>query len=92
MEETKKKYSISFRDVAKKELSKIPEPYFSKIEKAILGLSENPRPNGVKKLKGTENSYRIRVSSYRIVYKIEDKILYIEILTIDHRKDVYKRM
>ncbi|MBS3999445.1 MAG: type II toxin-antitoxin system RelE/ParE family toxin [Desulfobulbaceae bacterium] len=37
-----------------------------------------------------ENLYRIRVSSYRIVYTIQDKILTIEIIKISKRDEVYK--
>jgi mRNA interferase RelE/StbE len=44
----------------------------------------------VKKLKGEENAYRIRVGDYRIVYAIDDVIKIIEIQRIRHRKDAYK--
>jgi mRNA interferase RelE/StbE len=44
----------------------------------------------VKKLKGEENAYRIRVGDYRIVYTINDVIKIIEIQRIRHRKDAYK--
>ena len=50
----------------------------------------NARPNGCKKLKGVKNSYRIRVGDYRIIYKIVDNLLVIEIVAIGHRKDIYK--
>lgn len=85
------KYAIFFKESAKKEIEKISEPYFSKIETAITNLEENPRPQDCKKLKGTTNSYRIRVSNYRIIYTIEDDILTIEIIKIGHRKNIYKK-
>jgi mRNA interferase RelE/StbE len=49
-----------------------------------------PRPAGVKKLKGEENAWRIRVADYRVIYTIEDIIEIIEIQRIRHRKDVYR--
>lgn len=82
-------YKIVVKKSAIKELAQISPPYNKKIVDAIDGLSNNPRPEGVKKLKG-EESYRIRVADYRIVYTIEDVIKIVEIQRIRHRKDAYK--
>jgi mRNA interferase RelE/StbE len=49
-----------------------------------------PRPNGVKKLQGEENSYRIRVGDYRVIYDIFDDILLVKIVDVGHRSKVYK--
>lgn len=80
-------YQIAIKKSAIKSLAKIPEPYFSSLKEAIYNLAENPRPVGYKKLKGRE-AYRIRVSDYRIIYEIEDKILLIDVIAIGHRKDI----
>ncbi|MBC7652260.1 MAG: type II toxin-antitoxin system RelE/ParE family toxin [Deinococcales bacterium] len=72
-----------------KSFSKIVEPNYSKIKRAIFGLAENPRPNGYKKLKGRDG-YRIRVADYRIIYEIFDDILTIDVIDLGHRKDIYK--
>jgi mRNA interferase RelE/StbE len=54
-------------------------------------LAENPRPAGVKKLKGNnEDLYRIRSGDYRVVYSIEDEIRVVDIRKIGHRKDIYR--
>jgi mRNA interferase RelE/StbE len=45
--------------------------------------------SGVKKLKGYDKTYRIRVGDYRIIYKIEDQEKLILILSSIHRKDAY---
>lgn len=85
------KYSISIRASALKELSRLPKSILKKAESAIDSLSENPRPDGVKKLKGSdENLYRIRIGDYRIIYLIEDEIKIVDIRKIGHRKDIYK--
>ncbi|MDR2425530.1 MAG: type II toxin-antitoxin system RelE/ParE family toxin, partial [Prevotellaceae bacterium] len=60
------------------------------ITKHLLALEHNPRPFGCVKLSGFENTYRIRVGIYRIIYTIEDNILTVEIVKIDHRNKVYK--
>lgn len=82
-------YSLNFSKQALKELEKINEPYYSGIKQAILNLTENPRPQGYKKLKGREG-YRIRVSNYRVIYDIFDTLLIVDIITLGHRKDIYE--
>jgi mRNA interferase RelE/StbE len=39
---------------------------------AIRGLSENPRPRGVMKMKGSKEGYRIRVGNFRVIYEVYD--------------------
>ncbi len=84
-------YQIRIKKSAQKELEQISPPYNQKIIEAIDALTENPRPEGVKKLKG-EEAYRIRVSDYRVIYTIEDVIQIIEVQRIRHRKDAYKNL
>lgn len=58
---------------------------------AIDGLSSNPRPDGSKKLKGSdENMWRIRIGDYRVIYIIEDEIKVINVRKVGNRKDIYK--
>ncbi|MFN8253999.1 MAG: type II toxin-antitoxin system RelE/ParE family toxin [Ferruginibacter sp.] len=84
-------YTISIKPSALKELACLPKATAKKAGKAIDGLAVNPRPEGVKKLKGSnENLYRIRVGDYRIIYLIEDEIKIVDIRRIGHRKDIYK--
>ena len=82
-------YSLNFSKHALKELEKINDPYYSNIKQAIANLTENPRPQGYKKLK-SRDGYRIRVSNYRIIYNIFDHQLIVDIITLGHRKDIYE--
>ena len=82
-------YKVRVERKAQKKLAKIPEPYYSKIKSAILGLAENPRSVGYIKLTG-RSGYRIRVADYRIIYEIEDEILLVDVIELGHRKDVYE--
>jgi mRNA interferase RelE/StbE len=81
-------YNIRIEKSVLKSLEKISEPYYSNIKTAILKLSNNPRPQGYKKLKGRDG-YRIRVANYRIIYDIFDDILLIEVIDIGHRREIY---
>lgn len=57
---------------------------------AIERLAENPRPEGCRKLVGSDSSYRIRVGDYRVLYLIEDTVCIVEVERVRHRKDAYK--
>ena len=61
-----------------------------KIVESVKSLANNPRPDSCKKLKGAEQTYRIRVNDYRVLYSIVDQCLIIQVIKIGHRKDVYK--
>ena len=83
-------YQLKFRKKAEKDLEKLPKHIIKRIDKAILALSNNPRPSGCRKLEGRQDEWRIRVGDYRIVYSIQDDILIIEVIRIAHRQGAYK--
>ena len=83
------RYQVTVLPSAQKEIIKLPKHVQSKVLKALVSLSENPRPIGCKKLVGTD-SWRFRISEYRIVYSIEDDVLLIEVIRVAHRKEVYR--
>ncbi|HXP48466.1 MAG TPA: type II toxin-antitoxin system RelE/ParE family toxin [Bacteroidia bacterium] len=83
------KYTVTIDKRVLKELEKINDPDYSKIKKAIFSLSDNPRPQGYKKLKGRPG-YRIRQGDYRIIYEIHDHVLIIDVIALGHRKDIYE--
>ncbi|MEH2192988.1 MAG: type II toxin-antitoxin system RelE/ParE family toxin [Nostoc sp.] len=83
-------YQIEFTKGAIKQLNKLPINIKERIDVRILDLATEPRPDGVKKIKGDENSYRIRVGDYRIIYEIYDDILLISVVKVGHRSKIYK--
>ncbi len=83
-------YRIEWKNSAYKELQKLPRQMITRIVAEVGNLSSNPFPPGVKKLVGSEYSYRIRVGDYRVVYEIIEDKLIIEIVRVRHRKDVYR--
>lgn len=46
----------------------------------------------VKRLKGNNQLYRIRLGDHRIVYEIRDRALVVVVIKIGHRSDVYKHL
>ncbi|MEH2160902.1 MAG: type II toxin-antitoxin system RelE/ParE family toxin [Nostoc sp.] len=83
-------YEIEFTKGAIKQLNKLPINIKNRIDSKILTLAIEPRPNGVKKLKDEENTYRIRVGEYRVIYEIYDDVLLISVVKVGHRSKVYE--
>jgi len=83
-------YKVSIKHSTEKSLNSLIDKIHDKIIEKILTLSENSRPKQSKKLESKEY-YRIRSGDYRILYIIDDTIKTIEIIAVDHRKDIYKK-
>jgi mRNA interferase RelE/StbE len=85
-----KLYSIELTNKAEKELKQLSSDHQTRIAKALVELKINPRPHGVKKLKGQSDIYRIRAGDYRVVYEIVDLEIRVVVIAIGHRRDVYR--
>lgn len=83
-------YEIQLTSRAQKSLKKLEKRVLAKIASIIDSLETDPRPNGVKKMKGHDNRYRVREGDYRVVYQIDDGKLLVLIIDIGHRKDIYR--
>jgi mRNA interferase RelE/StbE len=84
------RYKIEILRSAQKQLSKIQHQQQNQIIENIRQLSENPRPSGCKKLSARQ-AWRIRIGDYRVIYEINDERLLVLVITIGHRKEVYRR-
>ena len=56
----------------------------------IRSLANEPRPIGVKKLSGEKDVYRVKAGNYRVLYRIIDKILVVVVVSVGHRREVYR--
>jgi mRNA interferase RelE/StbE len=84
-------YKVEWKRSAAKELRDLPKDAVERILKAVEQLSVNPYPIGVRKLIGSEHTYRIREGNYRILYTVTASSLLVQIIRVGHRKDVYDR-
>jgi mRNA interferase RelE/StbE len=64
---------------------------YGRLRNAIDILTENARPPGCVKLAGEPDLYRIRVGDYRIVYQLRNQALTVLVVSIGHRKDMYRK-
>ncbi len=87
-------WKIEFSESAKKDLRKFDNQVSKKIIKWLEGRilsGVDPRLWG-KQLKGSVfgEMWRYRVGDYRVLCLIKDNIVTIAIISIGHRKEVYK--
>ena len=82
-------YRIEWKRSATKELRSLPTHMVKRIVDAVTQLSVNPFPSGVRKLSGSQHSYRIREGDYRVVYTVTALTLVIEVIRVGHRKEVF---
>jgi mRNA interferase RelE/StbE len=64
---------------------------FERLRDAIRDLAKEPRPQRVRKIKGTDNAYRIRVCNYRVVYDVYDSDHLVLILLVTRRSETTYR-
>ena len=83
-------YTVIIPKPVQKQLDNLPEDIRQRISVKILSLTIEPRPVGVRKLKGFDNEYRVRVGDYRVRYEVNDQILTVLVLHCKHRKHIYR--
>jgi mRNA interferase RelE/StbE len=82
-------YTVSFHKTTTKFLEKIPEKDKESILTKIYELSCGSEHLDIKKLQSLDE-YRLRVGKYRIIYEKINSVFRIFIISIGHRKDIYK--
>lgn len=80
-------YRIELRPAAIRALKQIDHQHRDRIRGAIALLAEDPRPPGAKALHGRPG-FRVRVGDYRIIYMIEDDVLFV-VVALGHRREIY---
>lgn len=83
-------YQIELRPAAVRSLKQIDHRDRERIRGVIALLGDDPRPPAAKPLRGRP-AWRVRVGDYCIIYKIDDGVLLIVVVTLGHRRDVYER-
>lgn len=84
-------YTVVIAKSVQKQIDDLPSDMKERIVDKIQNLANEPRPDGVIKLKGSDNEYRIRVGDYRVRYEIDDENQLVQLLQCKHRKDVYRK-
>jgi mRNA interferase RelE/StbE len=85
-------YKVEFKRKVVKFLSKLDKKAKVRIVSKIEELENYPIPLGSKKLRGAENTYRVRSGEFRILYKILKDEKVVLVFRIDKRPRVYRRL
>lgn len=89
-------FEIFLSNKAEKELRGTDKKFLERIKALLEALKSSPLPireYDLKKISGTENFYRIRLSEYRVIYSVDWGSKSINILKIERRGDsTYSRL
>ncbi len=88
-------YEVLIDERVEKDLEKIPKHVVKKFLKLLDEFEKNPiRPRSgfdVKPMEGyPDNTYRLRIGKYRVLYAVDNETKKVRITTVEHRGDVYK--
>ena len=83
-------YTVKIVPRAEKELADTDLVMRRRLFASIVALAENPRPPGVKHLRGPVDLWRVRVGDWRILYSISDRELIVMVVKVAHRREVYR--
>ncbi len=84
-------YKVLIAPSALKDIERLSEDVARRIEKRIDALSVQPFPPRVKKLGGSQHTYRVSVGHYRVVYDVDTKASVVLILRVGHRREAYRK-
>ena len=84
------RYQLEVKRKAVKELSRVRPDIGIRLLQSIESLASDPRPRQSHKLSESENSYRLRVGDYRILYQVDDETGLVTIFKVGHRREVYR--
>lgn len=62
------------------------------VNENLEGCANPKSVPGAKQIQGTRNGWRYRVGSYRILARIEEDELLIEVVRVGHRQGVYSNL
>ena len=83
-------YEIQILPKAARQIKALSVEVRQDISLTIQSLANEPRPIGVKKLSGEKDIYRVRVGNYRVLYRIVNKVLVVVVVSVGHRREVYR--
>ncbi|MBL1197573.1 MAG: type II toxin-antitoxin system RelE family toxin [Nostoc sp. ZfuVER08] len=83
-------YEVEIAPAAKRQIKKLARDVQQKLVAQLEELAFEPRPDGVKKLEGSENLYRLRLEKYPIIYEIQDSLLLVTVVKVKHRRHIYR--
>jgi mRNA interferase RelE/StbE len=85
-------YRVEARPRVRRDLRKLGEAARNDVLSAMQALAHDPRPAGVRPLKGHRPWLRIRVGDYRVIYAVDDREQLVTVAVVGPRRDVYRNL
>lgn len=83
---------VLWTPTARRRFARLPESVAAAVIEFVYGeLAADPRRVGKPLRAPLDGAFSARRGEYRVVYEIDDGRVVITLLTIDHRRDVYRR-
>jgi mRNA interferase RelE/StbE len=83
-------YRVDIVKHAQRQIRSLAPQIQRRVLSRITALGADPRPTGTIKLAGPQDLYRIRVGEYRVIYTIEDDVLLVLVVSVGHRREIYR--
>jgi mRNA interferase RelE/StbE len=84
-------HTVRIKRSAAKDLEAIDDADLrGRIADVIDLLATTPRPDSCVKVHGVENTWRVRVGSFRVLYEVDDRASTVLVVAVGNRKEVYR--
>jgi mRNA interferase RelE/StbE len=84
-------HRVVLRPAAQRQFRKLQGPLSVALHGALIGLADDPRPPGARKLTGSRDLWRIRLrldgEPWRIVYQVDDRAQLVRVLRVVRRDE-----
>ncbi len=85
-----KGYVITFAPQAEKEFKKLEPKIAKKVDEKLKDLIKGAPNLDIIKMKGAQETYRLRWGDYRVIFESKKHIVTILVISIAHRKEAYR--
>ncbi len=85
-------FDVILKPSVEKDLRRLPKKIVSNVMTRIQKLQNEPFPQGVTRLEGSERLYRLRVGDYRIIYEVDTYAKEVIIQYVRHRSEAYRNL
>jgi len=80
-------FEVFWKDNALRNLNKLEFFVRKRIINKILGFAKVGSFHDVKRVRGYDNVYRMRVGNYRVIFELDNEGIHV--LKVGHRKNIY---
>jgi len=85
-------YRVDVRPKARHALARLDGPARKAVAQVIDALADDPRPPGMKALRGHRPYLRVRSGDYRVIYAVDNDARVVRVVVVGHRRDVYRNL